>query len=637
MRTPRVVIFLFTVALAWTLGASPALSAKRIALVIGNSAYKSAPLANPVNDARLMALTLRKMGFEVQDHYDLRQNQIKRAIRDFGQRLERAGKDAVSLFYYAGHGVQVGGRNYLIPVGAEIQNEGDVDIEAVPADVVLSTMEFAGSRLNFVILDACRNNPYARSFRSASRGLARMEAPSGTLVAYATAPGDVAADGGGSNSPYTAALVEAMKIPGLASELVFREARRKVMAATKKAQVPWEASSLTGDFYFVPKGSTVTVVPPSGDRRDKEALFWETIKESDDKADFEAYLAEYPDGKFVRLAKNRLRKLKKPQTAAVTPLVKPKPVPSPAKPAVGVYPSKYKPGDTFKDCAECPEMVVIPPGRYMMGSLETERGHRQNEEPRHEVQITQVLAVGKYEVKRGEFEAFVTDSNHSMKRIGCNVVIEEKGEPNITRGQQYSWRYPGFEQSDDHPVVCVAWYDANEYTKWLSRKTGGNYRLLSEAEWEYAARANTETLYYWGDLKTNPTSFPLLNELACQFENITDQMLHKKFYKLKWLPPPCSDGYAFTAPVGSYKPNPFHLYDILGNVHEWVQDCYRNTYYDAPNDGTPTVKANCRLWLHRGGAWYFGQYDKIRPAKRNPSHPIPENFVGFRVARTLSR
>lgn len=132
MRTLHVVIFLFIAALAWTLGTSPALSDKRVALVIGNSAYKSAPLANPVNDARLMATTLRNMGFEVQDHYDLRQNQIKRAIRDFGQRLERKGREAVGLFYYAGHGVQVGGRNYLIPVGAEIQNEGDVDIEGYP-------------------------------------------------------------------------------------------------------------------------------------------------------------------------------------------------------------------------------------------------------------------------------------------------------------------------------------------------------------------------------------------------------------------------------------------------------------------------------------------------------------------------
>ena len=189
----------------------------RLALVIGNGAYETSPLADPVNDARLIAQTLRQLDFEVLEHLDLNQKELKRAIQLFGDRLELAGAGAVGLFYYAGHGVQVNGRNYLIPTDAAIDRETDVDIEAVATDTVLAQMEFANNDLNFVILDACRNNPYTRSFRSASRGLARMDAPRGTLISYATAPGDVALDGNGEHSPYSRALAKAMLKPGMPS------------------------------------------------------------------------------------------------------------------------------------------------------------------------------------------------------------------------------------------------------------------------------------------------------------------------------------------------------------------------------------------------------------------------------------
>ena len=164
----------------------------RIALVIGNSAYTDSPLANPARDAHLIAATLRDVGFDVVEHLDADQKTMKRAIQDFGDRLDEAGKDAVGLFYYAGHGIQVGGENYLVPVNAAIRRERDVTIEAVSATAVLAVLDYARNELNFVIMDACRNNPFARSFRSASRGLARMDAPSGTLIAYATSPGAVA-------------------------------------------------------------------------------------------------------------------------------------------------------------------------------------------------------------------------------------------------------------------------------------------------------------------------------------------------------------------------------------------------------------------------------------------------------------
>lgn len=228
----------------------------RVALIIGNSSYQTAPLPNPVNDAALMAQTLKSIGFRVILKQDARQKDIKRAIREFGDMLEEAGKDAVGVFYYAGHGVQVGGRNYLIPIGAPIDNEKDVDIEAVAADTILGAMEYAGNRMNVVILDACRNNPFKRSFRSSVRGLARMDAPRGSLIAYSTSPGNVAADGEGANSPYTLALSQALVKENIAIERMFRLVRNDVMKATNDFQIPWEASSLTGsDFYFnaVPK------------------------------------------------------------------------------------------------------------------------------------------------------------------------------------------------------------------------------------------------------------------------------------------------------------------------------------------------------------------------------------------------
>ncbi len=228
----------------------------RLALVVGNSAYSTSPLRNPVNDARAMAEGLTNAGFEVILREDLSQNDMKRAIREFGRRLRNGG---VGLFYYAGHGVQVEGRNYLIPVNAVINSEPEVEYESVDVGFVLAQMESARSRLNIVILDACRDNPFARSYRSAVRGLASIDAPLGTLIAYSTAPGSVASDGDGDHGLFTEELIRNLQVPGLKIEDVFKRVRVGVQEKTAGRQVPWESSSLTGDFYF-----DVTV-PEAGD------------------------------------------------------------------------------------------------------------------------------------------------------------------------------------------------------------------------------------------------------------------------------------------------------------------------------------------------------------------------------------
>jgi hypothetical protein len=227
---------------------SSSIKESRIALVIGNGNYVDSPLRNPVNDATDVAAALKTLGFEVLSYTDLDQNGMKKAIREFGARLRANG--GVGLFYYAGHGVQVKGANYLIPVSAEVQTEEEVEYESVEVGLVLAQMESAKNNMNIVILDACRNNPFARSYRSADKGLASIDAPSGTLIAYSTAPGSVASDGNGRNGLYTQELLKQIQTKNLTIEDVFKRVRAGVQQQTQGKQTPWESSSLVNDFYF---------------------------------------------------------------------------------------------------------------------------------------------------------------------------------------------------------------------------------------------------------------------------------------------------------------------------------------------------------------------------------------------------
>jgi hypothetical protein len=237
--------------------AEPAMGTEpRIALVVGNADYHDEQkLSNPANDAELIAASLKKVGFDVVLLTDAGQKQLERAIIDFGDRLSKAGPDATGLFYYAGHGLQVDGENYLIPVDADITREAEVEVDGVQADLVLKQMAFAGSRVNIVILDSCRNNPLARDFRSVatSEGFAEIRSkPKGTFISYSTAPGEVAVDGNDGHSPFAESLAWAMQLPGLDLPVVFQRVREKVLEATDQRQTPWDSSSLVKSFYFVP-------------------------------------------------------------------------------------------------------------------------------------------------------------------------------------------------------------------------------------------------------------------------------------------------------------------------------------------------------------------------------------------------
>jgi hypothetical protein len=220
---------------------------KRLALVIGNASYKVRPLLNPRNDADDVSRVLRSTGFEVIDLRDATLAQMRTSVRQFGERLM---SNDVGLVYYSGHGIEVKGRNYFIPVNADIKASDEVADQALDVSLILAKMDTAKKGVNILIVDACRDDPFGRSFRSNSRGLATMDAPQGTLIAYATAPGSVAADGTGRNSPFTKHLVRAMQVPNTPIELMFKEVRRAVREETKNQQTPWENSSLIGNFYF---------------------------------------------------------------------------------------------------------------------------------------------------------------------------------------------------------------------------------------------------------------------------------------------------------------------------------------------------------------------------------------------------
>lgn len=307
---------------------------RRVALVIGNATYKADPLDNPVNDARLVAKTLTSAGFQVTLRENLDRRGLFEAMRAFGNQLN---EDAVALFYYAGHGLQLRDRNYLVPIDAEIQTEEEIPVSALDVGFILDRMASARSRVNIVILDACRNNPFAGRSRSGAQGLAQMDAPVGTLLAFATAPGKLAADGQGSNGWYASHLAQQMLVPGVPIEIMFRRVREGVVKESREQQVPWESSSLRGDFAFVPGSAPIATATAPVDPGAADVAFWESIKSSSNAAEYRAYLAQFPQGKFALLARARIESL-----ATVAPK------PATAGPAVARVELLPRPGDSWR-------------------------------------------------------------------------------------------------------------------------------------------------------------------------------------------------------------------------------------------------------------------------------------------------
>ncbi len=280
----------------------------RLALVVGNGAYTTVtPLDNPVNDASLMADALRKVGFEVTLVTDSSQNEMITAISQFGSKLRAAGEDATGLFYYAGHGVQSFGANFLLPVDIELQDAADLSLVGVPAQAVLRQMFSARNRTNIVILDACRNNPFVSIPDLSDNGLAEMKAPRGTFLSYSTAPGDIALDGIGGNSPFTEALARHMPTPGMPVETLFKAVRVDVLKETGNQQTPWDTSSLTVDFQFVPAKA------PSAEEVELRQI-WDTVKLSKDPLQVLLFLRAHPDSRYSAEARELLTALMEKET-----------------------------------------------------------------------------------------------------------------------------------------------------------------------------------------------------------------------------------------------------------------------------------------------------------------------------------
>ena len=276
-------------------------------------------------------------------------------------------------------------------------------------------------------------------------------------------------------------------------------------------------------------------------------------------------------------------------------------------------------GDTFRDCADCPEMVVVPAGSFMMGSPESETERWEDfEDPAHRVSVRQPFAIGKYEVTRGQYADFVNATGR--KSDGCYYFDGSKWKTDSA----HNWRSPGYTQTDEDPVVCVSHEDAKAYTAWLRRKTGQAYRLPSEAEWEYAARANTKSARYWG---ASP-------DQACGYANVYDRT-SKRVNKFSWAFHDCDDEYAQTSPVGKFKANAFGLHDMLGNVLEWTEDCWNDSYAGAPSDANVWTAGDCRRRVLRGGSWFF-KPRVVRSAFRFKFDSEFRDFdFGFRISRTL--
>jgi formylglycine-generating enzyme required for sulfatase activity len=278
-------------------------------------------------------------------------------------------------------------------------------------------------------------------------------------------------------------------------------------------------------------------------------------------------------------------------------------------------------GKVFRDCRDCPEMVVVPPGEFTMGREggETDR----YEGPLRRVAIPYSFAVGRFELTNGQYRAFVQATGHKTAGTGCNAFFATsvKALPNT------NWADPGYGRPirDDEPVACIRWSDAKAYVSWLAGRTGKKYRLLTEAEWEYAARAGTQGLHTWGEEEA----------LACRYGNVHDASGARSVPDLPSKPAPCDDGYAGVAPVGKFAPNAFGLHDMIGNVWEWVEDCYQMPYGATPVDGSAQLTVGCDRRGTRGGSWRTA-YDRQRPAFRGRDpEALTSQIFGMRIARDL--
>ncbi|SIO68168.1 Formylglycine-generating enzyme, required for sulfatase activity, contains SUMF1/FGE domain [Burkholderia sp. GAS332] len=610
----------------------------RIALVIGNGAYgdDATPIrGNAPRDAEAMRDTLRAHGFDVIMRTDATPQQMWQAISEFRQRLRAGG---IGLFYFAGHGMQVGRQTLLVPAGLDAREPARLVSEGVDLNAVLQAMRAPrADALNLVILDTCLNNPFSND---ATLGASVL--PAYTVVAFATAPGGFAADGM-YHGVYTNALLRALNNAYSSQDLagLFQRVATRVSEVTGGEQTPWIASSLvktaspsepisrpviaplasaTGDDPLVVLRSRGIL--PKDSSEQYEITFWNSIKDSNYPGDYEAYLKAYPNGRFAALAHARIDRLRAaasasapsastsatssaappvaptpqaarpaapasavpqdhPRAAGPTPTTTTAPPAAPSTPAIAQKATAHPPGaGESRDCATCPIMIALPAGAFSMGSNTDDP----SEKPVHHVTIGAPFAIGKYAVTVEQWNACAT----------ANACQKLTPESNTNKAA---------------PARDLSWDDAQQYVKWLSKMTGKPYRLPTEAEWEYADRGGTTTTYWWGDQMRKGNA------------NCKD----------------CGDPWHKDGPetAGSFAPNPVGLYDMNGSVWEWVADCWHNSYQGAPADGHAWDSPSCDMRVIRGGSWREGGNYMLSATRFKYSASVRQSQDGFRVVKDL--
>ena len=655
----------------------------RVALVVGNTRYHRNPLRTSSADANAVAGLLRDRGFEVIQIENASLEMLEQALLEFNARL---GESGTGLFYFAGHGLQTAKSVLLLPVDTDSTSLDTMQRTALGIDRIIRQMSLGRpGQPNLLIIDSCLNNPYHLPAQTRPEVGHLPELPAETLIAFATAPGAVAYEGVEQQGIYAQALMNALGKPGLDAGTIFDDVQHTVRVRTRNQQVPWVLSSLDSPLMLSPDSvqareefatshpgllslaqlkamPTRGILPKDGDAQ-YELEFWQSIKDSTDAADYEAYLEAYPDGKFAPLAKSRAKRYKKST---------PEPARQPAY-VVNELDDQYEvirnanirqtPSSKSRRLAELQRgSSVHVTGQLadkqwyqvrfagMTGYIYAELLRKPVAKPapkakpapepkpkpiaRPTPQPVKVLPVrpGKVEeiqdcpscpvmlaLPAGNFTMGASRGDRSEKpahKVSINkpfaigkyeVTVAQWNECHTAGACSYK---PDFnDPQDNSPIRDISWSDAQEYTKWLSTVTQKPYRLPTEAEWEYAARGGTDTTYWWG------------NEVGASQADC-------KNCGGKW-------NNKSPAAVDAFPANPFGLHGTSGGVWEWVADCWHKTYKGAPKDGTAWSRNDCRENVIRGGAWR-NDANYIHSASRFKYDTHVRYLLnGFRIARTL--
>ena len=595
----------------------------RIALSVGISAYDHLQpefqLENPARDAEAIAGVFSRLDYSVDAENNLRSHEFDALFDSFLDKI-RAG-ETTAVIFLSGHGIEIEGQTYLLPRDvpqAKYGQESRLRRLSVSIDELRGRVRERKPKRLILILDACRVHPLIPDqFRMAfpqvrTAGVTNKSGIAGEFLMYSAGSGQEALERLNAEDPvrhsvYVRHLLPLLQQRGLDIDDLNEILEDLVYASAQSVghlQIPTDSDQMIGDFCFAgcveptpprpsptepvkqyqPEGTAEAEIaalspepeldPPAPDPSAIEQALaltrddWRRVQSSLDALGYEPRGVDGVPGANTRAAIGSWQRAKgtkvtgfldenqyarlvaeaEPKLAALEAARSQPPRPEPVQPAVGVF-REYQPGDYFKDCDDCPGMVVVPSGSFMMGSSDNEQGRDSDEGPRHLVKIDEPFAVGRFEVTFDEWDACVADG-------GCRGYEDE----DWGRGKR--------------PVINVSWEDAQAYVAWLSQATGEEYRLLAEAEWEYAARADTATRYWWGD------------EITPEYANYEES------------------GYHRTTEVDSYPANPWGLYNMHGNVWEWVEDCWNDSYKGAPSDGRAWTTGDCGRRLVRGGSWF---------------------------------